>query len=69
MVHDKYQVFIKGGGGGGVFENLADAVIFAEALFDKYYNEPDMEVVIKRLCPVNDATIDEACDKIKTAEV
>lgn len=69
MVHDKYEVFIKGGVGSGFFDTLTDAIIFAEALFEKYYDEPDMEVVVKRLCPVNNTTIDEACDKIKTAEV
>lgn len=53
MNFEKYEVTIAGGGGYGVFENITDAVIFAEALANKYYADPCLEIIIERKTPVD----------------
>ena len=47
--------------------NLQNALIFTEALFDKYYNEPNMAVTIFRETPKYEVT-DAIADSIDTFE-
>ena len=58
MNDEKYVVRQDGTYTSGIFDNIVDAMIFAEALFNHYYNEKNMKVTIERQ-PVDDKSKNE----------